>query len=214
MINDVQVLVLSPEDLILHLCLHTTRHIMKIGPKPFCDLSEVIRHYQVGVDWEQVQLRSREWKMDRPFFLMFHLLKELSGKAVPEDMLIILKSNPIDKHLLGEFKEHIFEYNIREVNSSSVLILHFTQFWKSEGLRGKAAFFLKNAFPSRKYIAQIYHIRSDSGRVYFYYLVRLKDLILRYRHILWRVCRSDKEITSLIKLDSRQIALKGWLVSR
>jgi len=213
-INDLQVMVLSPEDLILHLCVHATHHIMKAGLRPFCDLFEVIRHYRDEIDWKQVQHRSLEWKAERPLYIMLSVLKELSGKALPEDLLSILKSNPIDEHLVAEFKEYIIKYTVRGINSSSKLILTLTQFWESKGLMGKASFFLESAFPSRQYIAKVYHIHSDSKRVYFYYPVRLKDIVLRYSYIMWRLCRYDKETMALAKLGSRQTALKNWLISR
>lgn len=151
-INDVQVLVLSPEDLVLHLCLHATHHILEVGLRPFCDLFEAISRYRNEIDWEQVQLRSREWKMDRPLYLMLHLLNELSGKAEMEGLTSVLKLNPINADLVAGLKEHI----IMKIKSSSVLTLNIAQFWTNRGLKGKVAFFLKSIFPSRQYLSLIH----------------------------------------------------------
>ncbi|MCI5146342.1 MAG: hypothetical protein D3923_12645, partial [Candidatus Electrothrix sp. AR3] len=61
-IAGVEVLGLSPEDLLLHLCLHTSyRHLYKNGLRSFCDMRETIRYYRNEIDWEQVGLRAHEW---------------------------------------------------------------------------------------------------------------------------------------------------------
>ncbi|MEW5804842.1 MAG: nucleotidyltransferase family protein [bacterium] len=208
-INDVQMLVLSPEDLILHLCLHAAHHILKIGLRPFCDLFEAISHYRNEIDWEQVRLRSRKWKMDRPLSLMFHLLGEFSGKPELKELINVLEVNPVGADLVPGLREHI----IMKLNSPSLPTFHLTNFWTSRGLKGKAAFLQKSIFPSRQYMAKRYHLRSDSKRVYFYYLVRLHDAFLRYRPVVWRLCLRDREMTALIKVDSRQIATQKWLMS-
>jgi len=211
-INDVQVLVLSPEDLILHLCLHATAHILDdIGLKPFYDLSEVIRYYQAKdeMDWNLLQLRSKEWRADRPLYLMLSLLKELLGKAMPEDLFSILKSNPVDARFVAVLRE----YFIMKVTSSSIMTPDLAQFCVAGGLQNKLALFLRKIFPPRHYIAKTYHTRQDSVRVYFYYAVHLKDLLHRYGHVMWQIFRHDKETITLAKVESSQIALRDWLLS-
>ncbi len=188
-IDDLQVLVLSPEDLILHLCLHATRHILKIGPGLFCDLPEVIRHYQGKIDWSKLQQRSREWKAERPLYLMLSLLKELSGEAMPKDLLSVLKSNPVDMHFVAVLRSHI----IMKIQNSSALPIDLTRFCTAASFKGKTAIFLeilKKVFPSKEHMAKIYHVRSDSTGVYFYYPLHLVVLILRNGHImpiLWQI---------------------------
>jgi hypothetical protein len=50
-IAGVEVLALSPEDLLLHLCLHTVqKHSLGLGLLPFCDIAETVRHYGPGAD--------------------------------------------------------------------------------------------------------------------------------------------------------------------
>ncbi len=50
-IAGVEVLTLSPEDLLLHLCLHVCyQHRLEVGLTPFCDIAETIRRYDSGAD--------------------------------------------------------------------------------------------------------------------------------------------------------------------
>ena len=211
-INDVQALALSPEDLILHLCLHASSHILDdIGFRPFCDLSKVIRHYQRKgeIDWELLRLRSQEWKTDRPLYLMLSLLKELLGRAMPEELFSILKSNPVDARFVAVLRE----YFMMKATSSSIMTPDLAQFCVSRGLQNKAALFFRKVFPPRHYIAKTYHIRMDSVRVCLYYPVHLKDLLHRYGHVMWQLFRHDRETMTLARVESNQIALRDWLMS-
>ncbi len=45
----VEVSILSPEDLLLHLCIHAADHAFGLGLRPVCDLTETLRHDQ-GAD--------------------------------------------------------------------------------------------------------------------------------------------------------------------
>jgi hypothetical protein len=50
-IAGVEVLALSPEDLLLYLCLHTShKHSLGLGLLPFCDIAETVRHYGPRAD--------------------------------------------------------------------------------------------------------------------------------------------------------------------
>ena len=52
-IADVDVLTLSPEDLLLHLCLHAAySESLGAGLRPFCDIAETIHHFRRGADPE------------------------------------------------------------------------------------------------------------------------------------------------------------------
>ena len=63
-IAGVHLLALSPEDLLLHLCLHAShQHGLECGLRPFCDIAEAVRHYGSEVDWPQFADRAREWAL-------------------------------------------------------------------------------------------------------------------------------------------------------
>ena len=54
-IADVEVLALSPGDLLLYLCLHAShRHGLGGGLRPLCDVSETIQCFRDEIDWAQV----------------------------------------------------------------------------------------------------------------------------------------------------------------
>ena len=61
--------VLSPEDLLLHVCLHDACDLacgpFGLGLRPLCDAAAIIRHYREILSWLEVQARAAEWHAER-----------------------------------------------------------------------------------------------------------------------------------------------------
>ena len=105
-IAGVQVLALSPEDLLLHLCLHASReHGLECGLRPFCDIAETIRYYGSQLNWPQFVDRAREWDAARYAGLTLHLAKSLLAVPVPESVLGQLVPGGLDPRLLKQATE-------------------------------------------------------------------------------------------------------------
>jgi len=60
-ILDYETLMLSPEDLLLHICLHTSyEHQFNFGLRPSCDIAEVIDHFGATLEWQSVTERANK----------------------------------------------------------------------------------------------------------------------------------------------------------
>jgi hypothetical protein len=59
----------------------------------------------------------------------------------------------------------------------------------------------------------MYPAPSDSIRIYFYYPVRIKDLLLRHGRQVWRLLKGDEEMQDLAKRENDIAPLKDWLIS-
>ncbi len=76
---------LCPEDLLLHLCLHTCMsHGLDNGIMALLDISHVISHYEKELDWEQLMRRAGTWGADKCVYLVVHLAERLLGVSIPE----------------------------------------------------------------------------------------------------------------------------------
>jgi hypothetical protein len=209
-IAGIEALVLSPEDLLLHLCLHVSfHHKFHIALKPFCDISETIRHYRDEIDWEQVQLRARQWQTGKYVYLTLYLARELLGAAVPDAVLNALEPNDLDPGLVTWAKEQIFTNQGHALPLSPNLV----RIWEARRFQDKVAAFLKFALPSPQAMATMYPASPLSKRIYLYYPVRLKDLLLRYGRTAWRLLRHDEEMIASAEREDRGNALVDWLAS-
>jgi hypothetical protein len=212
-IAGVEVSVLCPEDLLLHLCMHTSaKHLFAIGLKPLYDLVETIRYYGKEIDWKQVQLRSEQWGGAKCVYLTFRLARELVGASVPDDLMKAIKPSDFDERFMVLAKERIFAYEHWNSDGLS-LSTNIAQLWGSKRLRNKGTLFLRRAFPSPEEVARMYPAPSDSIRIYFYYAVRFKDLVLRHGRQVWRLLRRDEGMRGLTKKENDLTLLKEWLMS-
>ena len=80
----VEALVLSPEDLILHLCLHSSfTHKFRIGLRMCWDIREVVRHYRDAIDWDLLVRRAQQWGIGQYVYLTLRLVRELLAADIP-----------------------------------------------------------------------------------------------------------------------------------
>lgn len=208
----VEVSVLGPEDLLLYLCLHTSKHLFEMGLKPLYDIFETIRYFGKEIDWKQVELRSEQSGTGKCVYLTLRLARELSGASVPDDLMKTIRPSDFDERFMALAKERIFAYGHWNADGLS-LSPSVAQLWRSKRLLNKGSLLLRRAFPFPEEMARLYPAPSGSIRVYFYYPVRIKDLLLRYGRQAWLLLRWNEGMTGLAKQVNDVTPLKDWLMS-
>jgi hypothetical protein len=200
-IAGIKVLVLSPEDLLLHLCLHTAfHHLFRSGIRPFYDILETIR--QSEIDWEQIPPRANQWGATNSVYLTLYLAKTLFRASVPNEILDRLKPDNFDPQIVSWAKARLFD---KRAYPPTTLI----QFWKSNSYLEKANLFLKRVFLSPEEMAQLYPVLHNSPKkLYFYYLVRLKELFLHHGCRTWLLLRRNKDLVNQAEQTEQ---LTDWL---
>ena len=175
-IAGVEVLALSPEDLLLHLCLHAShRHGLTAGLRPLCDIAETTQHFHDEVDWAQVGHSAREWRASRYVGLTLHLARSMLGAGVPDDVLEQLVPGGIDQRILETAKESV----LGQTGGYMQLMPFFGRLGATSfGDRTKLS--LERVFLSRGEMAAMYPASCDSRHLSFYYVLRLRDVIRTY----------------------------------
>lgn len=211
-IAGVEVSILCPEDMLLHLCLHASKHMFEMGLKHLCDIFETIRHYGEEIDWRQARLRIDQWGIGKSAYLTLRLARELLGASVPDELMKTIRPNNFDEYFMVLAKKSIFadtHYNADGSSLSPIL----AQLWGSKRLLNKGTLFLRRTFPAPEEMALIYSVPSDSPLIYFYYPVHIKDLFLRHGRPVWCLLRGDKKMQALAKRRNEIAPLKDWLMS-
>jgi len=177
-------LVLSPLDQILHLCMHNYGHYFNLGLRPFIDLMHVTRHYRESIQWEQLKQKTQDSKSSRCVFLMLYTTNQLFG-ALSKEVVEALKPASFDPQLFDAFLNRII--NIQPPAEESNIDFHtaapslyFFKLIGNLGIVEKVALLWNRIFLPTKTLAQLYEIPYISPGLYFYYLLRLKDLLSQY----------------------------------
>jgi hypothetical protein len=203
-IAGVEVLALSPEDLLLHLCLHFCYLHRLAGLRPFYDIAETIHRFRGEMDWPQVAHSAREWRASRYVGLTLHLAGSVLGTGVPDDVLERLVPGGLDQRILETARQFV----LAQTDYRQWMPLSDALGAKSLGDKVKLPW--KRVFLSRDEMAAIYPASRDSRHLYFYYALRLRDAIRSFgAHTLRRglpVIRSRGQ--------DRNVSLVNWLRSR
>jgi hypothetical protein len=200
-------LVLSPDDLLLHLCLHVSvHHQFCAGLRSVCDISESIRYYCDEIDWTQVRHRAVQWRVGKYVYLALRLARDLVGAAVPEAVLDSLRPADLDPRVVAWTGAQIIPDELIPSPSE-----HLAQLCGPKRLREKAALLLKTACPPPRVMARLYPASHGSKRIYLYYPVRWKDLFLKYGRSAWRLLRRDDAMMLLAEREDQKTALRKWL---
>lgn len=172
----VEALSLSPEDLLLHLCLHFCCQNGCVGLRHLCDIAETIRRFRDEMDWPQVARSAREWGADRYAGLALFLVGSMLGANVPEDILEQLVRGGIDANLLGEAEECV----LAQEPFHTWALLPFANRLGGESGWGKVKAIREAVFPSRGKMGRRYPASRGARHVWPYYVLRLFDLPRRY----------------------------------
>ena len=102
---------LSPEDLLLILCMHGSGHGWG-RLNWICDVAELTRVHP-EMDWDQIMKQARLLGSERMLFLGLFLANDLLGAALPEKVLPGIEADPVVRSLAAQVREQLF----REVHS-------------------------------------------------------------------------------------------------
>lgn len=203
---------MSAEDQILHLCVHASVHAFEHGLRAICDLSETLRHYLGLMDWACLLQRARQWNAERCLYVNLWLAKKLLNAPVPEDTLSAIRpANFVERYaLLAE--EHLFA-SVAATDKSLRAVPNVVRFLADQSLTGKLRLLGRRAFPSRQLMAYLYPVPPASWRIFWFYLVRLKDLLQRHGRFIWSFWSSKEQMSALAKQQDQINEMRDWLLS-
>jgi len=93
-IESVATLVLSPEDLLLHLALHFWYEGGFVGHvRTLCDIGETCRRYGDAIAWRDLVTRAAVYNVGKELYYALRLARELVGARVPSHALMELRAN-------------------------------------------------------------------------------------------------------------------------
>ena len=166
---------LSPEDLLLHLCLHASyNESLGAGLRPLCDVAETIRRYRGELDWPQLADRARDWGATRYVGLTFHLVRTLLGAGVPDDVLDQLVPGGLDRRVLEAARQSVLtqtDYGRWQA---------FFDKMRAASLRDRARLSWKRIFLSREEMAAVYPSFRNSRFLCLYYVRRVGHVVRSY----------------------------------
>ena len=205
-IGGIEVLMLSPVDLLLHLCSHASVHhgFADAGLRNYLDVALVIHRYGDVIDWEQLTARANRWGIANGVRLVLQLAEEWTGVVIPASALSSLTTAPPDDATIAWVRHKIWSGCSFELQSD------VPRFAGKVRLVDKLGVLRDVLFPSRVVMARMYHVPEESWRILCYYPLRCKDLWMRYRQVMWKLLCRDKKLTTEALQEARLREYLGW----
>jgi len=202
-----EALTLCPEDLLLHVCLHTgIQHGFENGLISCIDTGYILKHYEGRLDWEQLWSRAREWGIDRAVYLMLALTAKISGLPLPEQAKAFAPAYNHCQEALAEAEKLIFELQLDVADHVATLFKH-QSFQKKLGLLSQRITTPANINSNGRQEKPV----KASFKRFCSYLSRSRLLFERHGKTIWRGLLRDPQTTAAIKAQNRRNNLREWL---
>lgn len=110
-VGEAEVLSLSYEDLVLHLCMHMASHLAAtgFGVRQLCDLVLLVENKGKEIDWNSFIMKARMYGFEKFSLIMFLLCKELFNMEIPKELKIKSVNN---KKYVAALIDEIFESGV------------------------------------------------------------------------------------------------------
>lgn len=198
--------------MILHLCHHASyHHKFNIGVRPLCDLAKIIEHFQDQLDWQALQTTAERWQWQKGLYIMLAFAHYSLGVNLPNSILQAIEHGGIEQSTWAIAKEELFVNRSTNNQHLSLKInIPFVNFIEQPNFIEKIKFMIQRIFLNPQMMSKRYPVepKYTDPKLYFYYLVRLRDLWQRYYKYTQKSMLGDTELSALTR---RKYLLNQWL---
>jgi hypothetical protein len=206
MLEGVPVHLLSPEDLLLHLVLHTSYHhrFDRSAFKGLADIHAVILRHGADIDWQVLAARAVEWGASGFAYVTLTLAAQLLGTPIPQEILHILPREPADEAIIANARRYILMPG-QELPAVYVMLA------RSRSLRERAVLLSRHVFLPRSLMERIYRLQPDARMIWPYYVHRIMHLLVnRGRLSLHALFRMDT-MKAPIDREEQRLRIEAWV---
>jgi hypothetical protein len=205
-------LALAPEDLILHLCHHASyHHKFNIGVRPLCDLARIIEHFQDQLDWQALQTTAERWQWQKGLYIMLAFAHYSLGVDLPNLILQAIEHGGIDQPTLAITKDELFvNRSTNNQHLSFKMTIPLVNFIEQPHFMEKIKLMIQQIFLNAQMMSERYPVESKytDPKLYFYYLIRIRDLWQRYYQYTQQSMLGNTEASAVTR---RKYLLNQWL---
>jgi hypothetical protein len=171
----VEVLALSPVDLLLHLCVHASYSDgFRSGLRSIYDVSATVQRFRGDMNWSLVVERAREWRATRHVGRTLDLAHNMLGTEIPTGVVGRLAPGGTNPRILAAAKEAVL------TRTDCIKLMSLYNRLGAESFGEKVKLSWQRVFLSRDEMAATYPASRNSNRLWLYYAMRFKDVVSTY----------------------------------
>lgn len=200
----VEARVLCPEDLLLHLCLHTAyNHRFEASLLHLCDIATTVERYGEEIDWPGLAASCERYGAGRFVHCALSLAADLLVAPVPPAALTALGH--------GGGREIVEAARAYILSPAPELPAAWQRWGEHDDLRGRLRSLARNLFPPRTELGRIYGARGGSKAAWLWYLVRPLDLLRRRSGVLLGLVLRSRRLRPALKREKHRRLIHRWV---
>lgn len=160
-IAGVDTFMMSPEDMLLHFCVHLPKHRYN-RLIWLCDVLELIE--QTDIDWEYVVETAEKYRTKAYMYYGLHFTDVLLGCEIPEEVLNELKPPWLERVVLNTVLKDVLS-----TDRKIMPIFNLMKILLIDRKRDRIRYLVAYLFPPVESLAQMYSVSGN--KVYLYYIV-------------------------------------------
>lgn len=205
-LEGVSVRLLSLEDLLLHLVLHSSYHhrFDRSAFQGLVDIHTVVVRHRDEIDWQTLSDRAVEWKAAGFLYATFRLTREVLGAPIPGDMLQSLPREPEDERVVDVARRYI-------LMPGQELPPIYVKLARSRSPRERFTLLLRNTFLPRSTMERVYGLESGSRWLLPYYLHRLGRLLVKRGSLSARALLRTEAMRAPIDREEQRLNIERWV---
>lgn len=181
-LNSDDVMILGPEDFLLHLCLHLNNHFSMKTLKLiwWCDIAELLRNYSDDFDWDYFLSISKKSQTEGHIYRTLSAIKsEVPDIIIPDEVLNQFSSKETNISIRGILNlSNDPEVNHKHTRPGDVYIRQTILFiLKVPSIRNKINLAFRIIFPQKDFLVRHYML-SNQKKAIFYYPIHIFNVII------------------------------------
>ncbi len=199
-LNKKSVFLLSPENLILHLCLHASHDdLFGYGLGALYDIAITIKYYDNRIDWEKLWQRSVQWRTNHCLCVSLYFIQKWFQVSLPQ---VMLEKFHIDK-MVYIAEERIFR-------AAKIVDHHFIPKRIRRRIRKKIKQIQGVSSPSRDFVTSRNKKSEPSRFLFRSYLSGLYQALIEIFNIVRSALHREQFFYPLVRGDN-DVLLRKWL---
>ena len=174
-------MILSPEDSLLHSCLHLVRHCQDGWLASSCDIAELIHHYEDRLDWKAFLNRVFEFNVCLPVQYSLQKTFALFKPPIPSFVL-----DQLHAYKPGRFERWVFASLTSPRDKDGGGVVTLVRLLTMPGATLRLRYLGAMLFPGREFMIKRYPALHPKLMA-FYYLYRLRDIFWKGVKTLFRL---------------------------
>lgn len=204
-VSGVRVMAMAPDDLLLHLSLHAAlQHRFRMRLRHLCDIAVTITRFRDTIDWDRLAAVAKASAASRYVYCALRVAESVLGAPLPPAAVDRLARTAVDEAIVPVVRDYFLAASLE-------LPQAYRAAREARGFSRKAETVLRSIVPAPARMRAMYGLPPRGLSVYFYYPVRIADLVARRGRVLLEMARGSDRFRLTLRREAMATRIDRWV---